>query len=394
MLTSCAEDFVTWDDVFPPGEEVDQRRAGDPLRLAAWPEPVVPPAFRRRCWPTRRPPRSSDAERWIDLQGPVVPALVEAALDTDADALIFYPYLYYPTVRVIDRVAGADRPASGRPRRARAPPAGLPPGVRGRRRAGLPDRRPSASWSSSAFPVATHRQLLLGLGVDDPGRAPRRPPGALPMTPICCVWAGSTATRAPPGWPSCSRPTSGAIPDRSGWCWPVRWSRLPEAHPDIDVVGPVSERREVGAARRCRWPWCPRRRGRPSRWSWPKRGAPGTPVVVNAACRATVEHCRRSGGGLCFAGFGEFEAVVDLVTGDEACGAELGQRGRAYVDRWFRWPRVIDRYADFVESVAASDVRGARRGSQIPVPSGRWTGAWRPPGHRGCRRRGGSCHTR
>ena len=34
-------------------------------------------------------------------------------------------------------------------------------------------------------------------------------------------------------------------------------------------------------------------------------------------------------------------------------GRRLGSRGRAYVDRWFRWPRVIERYADFIETVAA-----------------------------------------
>ncbi len=78
----------------------------------------------------------------------------------------------------------------------------------------------------------------------------------------------------------------------------------------------------------------------------------GTPVVVNAGCAATVEHCRRSGGGLSFAGFGEFEAVVDRLYEDERLRDRLGERGRAYVDRWFRWPRVIDRYAAFVESVA------------------------------------------
>ena len=51
----------------------------------------------------------------------------------------------------------------------------------------------------------------------------------------------------------------------------------------------------------------------------------GTPVVVNAECAATVEHCRRSGGGLCFAGFGEFEAEVDLLSATTSrCATELG----------------------------------------------------------------------
>ena len=79
-----------------------------------------------------------------------------------------------------------------------------------------------------------------------------------------------------------------------------------------------------------------------------------TPVVVNAGCAATVEHCRRSGGGLSFAGYGEFEVEVDRLSGDEELRQRLGGNGRAYVDRWFRWPRVIDRYATFVESVVAA----------------------------------------
>jgi glycosyltransferase involved in cell wall biosynthesis len=127
----------------------------------------------------------------------------------------------------------------------------------------------------------------------------------------------------------------------------------PAGHPDIDVVGPVGEREKwallEGAVALVS----------PSAWeafslvvaeSWSAR----TPVMVNAACAATVEHCRRSGAGLSFAGFGEFEAVVDLLVDDEEARQRLGARGRAYVDRWFRWPRVVDRYATFIETVAAS----------------------------------------
>ena len=40
-----------------------------------------------------------DMERWVDLQGPRSPALLEAVTSSDADVLAFYPYLYYPTVR-------------------------------------------------------------------------------------------------------------------------------------------------------------------------------------------------------------------------------------------------------------------------------------------------------
>jgi glycosyltransferase involved in cell wall biosynthesis len=75
------------------------------------------------------------------------------------------------------------------------------------------------------------------------------------------------------------------------------------------------------------------------------------PVVVNAACAATSEHCRRSGGGLAFAGYGAFEAILDRLTTDDALRAELGALGRSYVDQHFRWPIIVERYAGFVERV-------------------------------------------
>jgi hypothetical protein len=48
---------------------------------------------------------------------------------------------------------------------------------------------------------------------------------------------------------------------------------------------------------------------------------------------------------------------VDRLVGHPAFGEALGARGRAYVDARFRWPRIVDRYAGFVESVAS---RGRR----------------------------------
>ncbi len=78
-----------------------------------------------------------------------------------------------------------------------------------------------------------------------------------------------------------------------------------------------------------------------------------TPVVVNAACAATSEHCRRSGGGVTFGEYGEFEVIVDRLLVDDDLRATLGSLGRSYVDRHFRWPIIVDRYARFVETVVA-----------------------------------------
>jgi glycosyltransferase involved in cell wall biosynthesis len=127
------------------------------------------------------------------------------------------------------------------------------------------------------------------------------------------------------------------------------------AHPEIDVLGPVSEEEKwsllTGATAVVS----------PSAWeafslviveAWSAR----TPVLVNAACAATVEHCRRSAAGLSFSDFGEFAAIVDRLVGDPATAFLLGARGRSYVDKWFRWPQIIDRYAAFIETTVDSMV--------------------------------------
>ena len=78
----------------------------------------------------------------------------------------------------------------------------------------------------------------------------------------------------------------------------------------------------------------------------------GVPVLVNAGCAATREHCERSGGGLWFGGFAEFEVALERLTADDALRAVLVQRGRRYAEANFRWPRIIDRYQAFLGGVA------------------------------------------
>jgi glycosyltransferase involved in cell wall biosynthesis len=367
VLTGCAEDFVTWDEVFAPGEEVIDGVRVVRFASQAGRDPSFHPFSASLL---SDPARASlaDAERWIDLQGPVVPELVDAALHSDADALIFYPYLYYPTVRLIDRVGV---PTILHPAAHDEPALRLP--VFGR----VFDAADGLVFQTAAerdlvqgrFPVASHRQLLLGLGVDDPGVAQDVPdapgaqgaPGHAGLAPLP-IGAGDPYLVC-----------LGRV-DRNKGTWllvelfaaykqrhpgPLRLVLAgpvvdaPGDHPDIDVVGPVSERQKWQLLRDAT------ALVSPSPWeafslviaeSW----SAGTPVVVNAGCAATVEHCRRSGAGLIFAGFGEFEAVVDRLCRDSRLRDRLGARGRDYVDRWFRWPRVIDRYAAFVESVVAA----------------------------------------
>jgi glycosyltransferase involved in cell wall biosynthesis len=354
VLTSCALDFVTWQDVLPEGDQTVNGVTVRRFASVAGRDPAFHPFSASLL---ADPGRASldEAQRWIELQGPVVPAAVDAATASDADAVVFYPYLYYPTVRAIEVVSA---PTILHPAAHDEPALHLPVF------AGVFDAADGLVFQTTAerrlvegmFAVASHRQLLLGLGVDDPDGTTSRPtdrvidmdrPAGDPYL-LCLGRVDShkgsmlladlfTAYKARhPG------------PLRLVFAGPV--VEAPADHPQIDVLGPVSDADKwalLGNAEAL---------VSPSSWeafslvvaeAWSAR----TPVLVNAACAATVEHCRRSGGGLAFAGFGEFEGLVELLCGDDQVRATLGERGRAYVDRWFRWPRVIDRYAAFIESV-------------------------------------------
>jgi glycosyltransferase involved in cell wall biosynthesis len=365
VLTTCAEDFVTWEEVYPAGEE---RTAG--VRVIRIPSAAGrTPSFHPLSAALLADPTSvsmEDAERWLDLQGPVAPDLADAAASWDGDAMVFYPYLYWPTVRVIGRVrvptilhpAAHDEPALYLP---------IFPPVFAAADALVFQTGAERHLVESLFPVATHRQLLLGLGVDDPDTQDRArgtahvrgrggTSGPVPDTPfLTCLGRvdghkGTTLLAAYFARYKERHPG----PLRLVLAGPV--VDAPPPHADVDVVGPVSEADKwdllSGAMAVVS----------PSPWeafslvvaeSWSAR----TPVLVNAGCAATVEHCRRSGGGLRFDGYGEFEVAVDRLVGDAAFGAALGARGRAYVDAQFRWPVIVDRYAAFVESVVARAAR-------------------------------------
>ncbi len=374
VLTTCAEDFVTWDDVYPEGEEWINGVRVVRFRSTAGREPSFHPLSAHLL---ADPGLASmdDANRWLDLQGPVTPDLADAVAQWNGNAVVFYPYLYYPTVRVIGRVkvptilhpAAHDEPALYLP---------IFPEVFEAADALVSQTDAERHLVERTFPVASHHQLLLGLGVDDPdltegtvgsaeGSDPARSSVGDPDVPyLLCLGRVDShkGTTLLSGYFARYKERHPG-PLRLVLAGPVIDG--PPAHPDIDVLGSVSDQVKwellAGAAALVS----------PSEWeafslvvaeSWSAR----TPVLVNARCAATVEHCRRSGGGVTFDGYGEFEVAVDRLVGDDALRRELGERGRRYVDERFRWPHVIDRYAGFVESVVARAEQRTTRASNSP----------------------------
>lgn len=350
VYTTCARDSLSWRDEYPAGTARENgvsvhRFASEAGRDRGF------FTYSDRLLAAPAAATLAEAERWIDLQGPVCPELTDAVVASDADLVAFYPYLYYPTVRAITEVAGRSV---------------LHPAAHDEAALHLPifHRTFSAArgfvfhtWEERSlverlFEVAERPQIVLGLGVNELEGTPRGAGEALGIDGrpyLCCV---------------------GRLDDLKGTSMLAEFfAAYKERHPGplaLALVGPVAvrpiDRPEIivtgPVEEEVKWDILQGSMAlvSPSPYesfslvlleAWSE----GVPVLVNGTCRATREQCERSGGGLWFESYAQFEAIVDRLLVDVALRELLGRRGRSYVDEGFRWPTIVDRYARFLEGV-------------------------------------------
>jgi glycosyltransferase involved in cell wall biosynthesis len=72
--------------------------------------------------------------------------------------------------------------------------------------------------------------------------------------------------------------------------------------------------------------------------------AVGTPVLANARSEVLVEHCRRSNAGLYYENRWEFVEAANLLLGNADLRKSMGQQGKAYIDRYYRWTTILSKY--------------------------------------------------
>jgi glycosyltransferase involved in cell wall biosynthesis len=356
VFTSCALDHLTWENTEPAGTTV----------VAGVTVHRFPTASRRRIdyfdldGRIRIAPESASLEtsrRWVALNGPMCPDLVDAVSVTDADAVACTPYLFATTVDAIAvstvptllHPAAHDEPALylAAFRRSLADVDGLVYYTRAERQ-----------LVEHVFRRAGRPQLVLGLGVDGPSSSGR--PGAewlgLGDRPYVCYVGRVDEHKGCLMLAEYFREYKARHPGDLALAFVGPVSNKAPDHPDIVVTGVVPEAEKwdvlTGSLAMVN----------PSAYesfslvvleAW----VAGVPVLVNAACAATMEHCRRSGGGLWFDSYRSFEVALDHLASDDGLRPRLAAAGQDYVARHYRWPAVVERYADFVGEVVE---RGAR----------------------------------
>jgi len=290
-------------------------------------------------------------KRWVEYNGPVSPQLVDAVCASSADVVAFTPYLYHPTVATIGRVP---MPAVFHPA-AHDEPAlyfSVFRGTFGDADAFCFYTHSERSLVERMYPVAERPQIVLGLGVGE-SEGTGRPGGELlglgdrpylvsvgrvdehKGSKLLAAYFATYKERHP-------GPLALAL------VGPISYETEP--HPDIVVTGPVEEADKWDIVRDSVVAVSASALESFSLVvieAWVDR----VPVLVNGSCGATREHAQRSGGGLWFSSYPEFEAVLDRLLHDPDLRARLGDRGRTYVDTHFRWPVLVSRYDTFLNSV-------------------------------------------
>jgi glycosyltransferase involved in cell wall biosynthesis len=350
VFSPCAVDHITWDDVLAPGDSVLNGVTVHRFRSASG---RVPEFYdidgRLRPAPARA--SMSEARRWLECNGPVTLDLVEALAAGDADVVAFYPYLYYPTVVGIEAVSV---------------PRVLHPAAHDEPALYLPVFGPTfADADAICYHTAAERrlvqrvhrvaqvpQIVLGLGVGavvEGGRSGAEILGIGDRPYVVSV---------------------GRVDEHKGSAMLARFFRLyKERHPgplalalvgpvaasipeheDIVLTGVVSEADKWDLVRDAVVAVSPSALESFSLVvleAWEQ----SVPVIVNATCDPTREHCERSGGGLWFGSFREFEIVLGRLCSDARLRTLLGTRGHDYVQLYYQWPALIRRYADFLTAV-------------------------------------------
>ena len=69
----------------------------------------------------------------------------------------------------------------------------------------------------------------------------------------------------------------------------------------------------------------------------------GVPALVNGRCAALRGQAMRSGGALCYCNADEFACALAYFFEQPDEARRIGADGLAYVEREYRWPRVMDR---------------------------------------------------
>jgi glycosyltransferase involved in cell wall biosynthesis len=383
VLTTCARDYITWKNEYPEGSD---RIRGVTVRRFANARTRDLEAFNKYSdWIFNNPHGRADEVEWLKQQGPWCPALLEYLRRNHQqyDVLVFFTYLYATTVLGLEVNPG---------RSVLVPTSHDDPAIRLEIYKEVFSRPAAILFNTESERRFIHRHFaehplleeIAGAGVDIPQYQPYprmpEPPAeedadAAPAPTFDEGDEGLEARRYPShlltrgsvfrrrhrlygpmalyggridpgkGCEELFEYFSAYVKDGGDGTLAlmgVKLMSLPE-EPFIRFAGLLSDRERMQALEAATVVVVPSPFESLSLLAL-EAFAVGTPVLVNARSEVLVEHCLRSNAGLFYADRDEFVECLKLLVGDADLRAAMGENGREYVRRNYRWDVVLAKY--------------------------------------------------
>jgi glycosyltransferase involved in cell wall biosynthesis len=398
VLTTCARDYITWKNEYPEG--ADRVRGVTVRRFANARTRDLDEFNQYSDWIYSNEHTRQDELEWLKQQGPWSPALAEYLQRQHGmfDVLVFYTYLYAPTVlglkidpaRSVLVPTAHDEPAIklGIFKELFSLPAGLIYNTDAERR-----------FVRSNFNLRALAEEVVGIGVDIP-RTPEEGEAALPpeegervavdvgVNPEGDVafneasphfrahlaHKGETFRRrhrlqgpfalyggridAGKGCEELIEYFSSYVKDGGDGTlvlMGVKMMPIPD-EPFIRFAGQLPDQERSHAVEAATVVTVPSPFESLSIIAL-EAFAAGTPILANARSEVLVDHCRQSNAGLYYANRDEFVECLKLLMTDETLRLAMGRNGREYVRRNYRWDVVIQKYERVFSKVKAAGAR-------------------------------------
>jgi len=357
VWTTCARSYRTWANAY--AEAVEQVN-GVPVRRFRVDRERNMEEFNAMSADLFGAPHDGDDERaWLEAQGPLSSLLLHHIhkLSGDFDRLLFFTYLYYPTVHGIH--VAPNKSVLVPTAHDEAPiylqiyesvfsrPAGIIFNTHG-----------EADFARRRFPRLAANHEVIGVGIeriDELGGATagadERAATAAGAELPALLYAG----RIEPG-KGVDQMLGYLTRFRAESNRPFSLTLMGEVAMDlpdndwIEVLGYVSEDDKIRRFREATLLLAPS--------ALESFGivmleamAAGTPVLANGASDAAVEHCRNAHGGLYYNGYSEFREALGLLLADPELRVALAKKGAGYVRENYSWPKIVERYERFLAAI-------------------------------------------
>jgi glycosyltransferase involved in cell wall biosynthesis len=76
-----------------------------------------------------------------------------------------------------------------------------------------------------------------------------------------------------------------------------------------------------------------------------------TPVLVNGRSEVLKYQCRQSNGGLYYGNYDEFELALNRLLSDPEMAAQMGRQGRTFVQQRFNWDLILAKFRALIETL-------------------------------------------